>query len=162
MNAPAEHNLIAIGAPRHGGIFLGNFFVGLDKAYELIKAPKVEGSIELPWSKSKKSVDGALSVYDGLANTRAMAEAGSELAQWATGLRIGGHDDWYVMSRGEGLLAFAANLDGDEALERDWHWTSTQYAGNPECAWASTSSAATATSSTGTSRSSSMPSRSAE
>src|SRR4051794_3775083 len=73
MNKPVERHLIAVGAPRHGGIFLGNLFVGLAESFELIKAPKAEGEIVLPWNSSKKNVNGALSVYDGLANTKAMA-----------------------------------------------------------------------------------------
>ena len=134
MNAPAERIIIAAGTPRHGGIFLGNFFVG-DEAFELIKAPKAEGEIVLPWGAARKKVAGALSAYDGFANTRAMAEDGSKLGQWALDLRIGGHDDWYVWSRGEALLGYAAGLEGDEAFERDVYWTSTQYADTPEYAW---------------------------
>jgi hypothetical protein len=134
MNAPAERIVIAVGTPRHGGIYLGNFFVG-HEAFELIKAPKAEGEIVLPWGPSRKKVDGALSAYDGLANTRAMAEAGSKLGKWALDLRIGGFDDWYLWSRGEALLGYAAALEGNEAFERDVYWTSTQYAGDAEGAW---------------------------
>ncbi len=136
MNAPEECNLIALGMPRHGGIFIGNFFLGAEP-FELIRAPKAEGEIVLPWGNSRKMVEGALSVYDGLANTRAMAEAASKLGQWALDLRIGGFDDWYLPSRGEALLAFAVNqeLPDAERCERDAYWTSTQYAGHPEYAW---------------------------
>jgi hypothetical protein len=43
-----------------------------------------------------KHVEAALDRVDGALGTAAMADAGSELAQWALDLRIGGHDDWYL------------------------------------------------------------------
>lgn len=65
--------------------------------YALILAPKAEGEHEpIVWNRSSKMIEGALSYCDGLANTRAMAEAGSKLAEWALAARIGGFDDWYI------------------------------------------------------------------
>jgi hypothetical protein len=119
-----------------GGIYVGRFFVGAE-AYALIVAPKAEGELEIStWhGSSKNKVAGALDVYDGAANTAAMAEAGSQLASWARDLRLGGCDGWYLPSRGEALLAFAAGLEGDEAFEQDWYWTSTQFAADSGYAW---------------------------
>ncbi len=52
--------------------------------YGLILPPKTESEhAPAPWNESLKSVKGALSYCDGYANTRAMAKAGSKLAQWA-------------------------------------------------------------------------------
>jgi hypothetical protein len=135
MNAPATI-LHAIGQPYAGGILLGRFFVA-EQSYALIGAPKAElrHLNKMRWNDDDNNVAGALSVYDGLANTRAMTEAGSKLAKAITELRIDDRDDWYLPSRGEALLAYAADLKSAEAVERDWYWTSTQYAGVPSWAW---------------------------
>ena len=66
-----------------GDIFLGRILVE-GVAYAIFQPPKVL-SEHAPaiWNESLKSVKGALSWCDGLANTKAMAKAGSKLAQWA-------------------------------------------------------------------------------
>lgn len=65
--------------------------------YALIVAPKALGEIaDGPWNKSTKAVDGATSFFDGLANTLAMAEAGSKLAKAVLALSIDGQTDWYL------------------------------------------------------------------
>jgi hypothetical protein len=52
--------------------------------YGLILPPKAESEhAPIAWNDSLKMVKGALSYGDGLANTKAMAKAGSQLAQWA-------------------------------------------------------------------------------
>jgi hypothetical protein len=52
--------------------------------YGLILPPKAASEhAPIAWNDSVKTVKGALSYCDGLANTKAMAEAGSKLAQWA-------------------------------------------------------------------------------
>lgn len=84
-----------------GGLYAGRIFIG-DKPFALIVSPKAEGEHdETKWIANYKDVPGALSYFDGLANTKAMAEAGSELAKWALDLRIGGLDDWYLPSQDE-------------------------------------------------------------
>lgn len=65
----------------------------------------------------RQSIDGALSYFDGRANTIAMAEGGSELAKWALGLRIGGNDDWYLPSQDE-LEILYRNLKPTE--DKNW------------------------------------------
>lgn len=128
MKAPAERIILTPGQPHGGGIFLGNIFAG-EQAYRLIKAPNALGALAArAWNKSSKRVDGAVSAFDGLANTRAMLEAGSELAKWATNLRINDRDDWYMPARGELLLGFdvRAALAPEEAFAEDWYWTSSQ------------------------------------
>jgi uncharacterized protein DUF1566 len=131
------------GTPYAGGFYMGRVFVGL-VAYALVVAPKSEGEQdEAQWNKSKKNVAGALSYFDGVANTLAMAEAGSALAEWARNLRIGGFDDWFIPSR-QDLLVIKGNEEaagevfaesGAEAFERDWYWSSTQHASDPDSAW---------------------------
>ncbi len=84
-----------------GGFYAGRIRIG-DQAFALIVAPKADGEHEdAPWNDTYSTVEGAKSYFDGLANTEAMAGAGSELAKWARGLRIGGNDDWYLPSQDE-------------------------------------------------------------
>lgn len=130
MNAP-EKLAPALAA---GLMPAGRFFIGA-QAYQLIVATGDEGElIETPWSGKSKKVEGALSYCDGLANTRAMAAAGSELGKWALGLRIGGFDDWHIPSRLEALIAFG-ELGDKDIFAPDWYWTSTQYARAAGDAW---------------------------
>ena len=90
-----------IGTAMGGGFYAGSFKIG-EQAYALIVAPKDEGEHEdAILIDDYQDVPGAKSYNDGLANTLAMAEAGSELAQWARDLRIGGNDDWYLPSQDE-------------------------------------------------------------
>ena len=52
--------------------------------YGLILPPKAESEhAPIAWNDELKMIKGALSYCDGLANTKAMAKAGSKLAQWA-------------------------------------------------------------------------------
>lgn len=102
MNAVTEQAAILIaGAAMAGGFVAGKIRVG-DDIFALIVAPKAEGEHDdAPWKKSQKTVEGALSYFDGRANTEAMAAAGSKVAKWARDLKIDGHDDWYIPSRDE-------------------------------------------------------------
>ncbi len=96
----------AIGVPFEGGFYAGRIIVE-EKTYALIVAPKAEGEHgDSVWSGGAESVVGALSYCDGVANTAAMAAAGSSLAEWALDLRIGGHDDWYLPSQDELELCY--------------------------------------------------------
>lgn len=84
-----------------GGFYAGRIRLG-DVEYALIVAPNGEGDCQnVEWHKAAKGVKAALSYGDGAANTTAMAKAGSALAAWALGLRIGGFDDWYLPSQDE-------------------------------------------------------------
>lgn len=90
----------------YGAAFEGGFYAGRiridDTDYALIVAPNGDGDANnVEWNRSLKNVKGALSFCDGAANTKAMAKAGSHLAKWAIGLRIGGFDDWYLPSQDE-------------------------------------------------------------
>src|SRR6266571_5785428 len=97
MNAATatETPALVLGQSFEGGFFGGYYFDRTRRA--LVWAPKAEGELhDVRWNKSLAEVQGALSYVDGLANTIAMAEAGSELAKKILALRIGGHDDWAV------------------------------------------------------------------
>jgi hypothetical protein len=125
-----------------GGFFAGRFFIG-DQPHALIVAPKAKGQIApMRWNSSTTSVAGATSYCDGLANTKAMAKAGSELAAKMLALRIGGFDDWHLPSRLQLLLAYhelatvKAFAEGaKEAFDRNWYWSSTQHAEYAGYAW---------------------------
>ena len=136
--ASAAEVLPAIGAPFEGGRFAGRFFIDA-KPYGLVLAPKLSEIEEIAWNDTPKRVTGALSVCDGLANTKAMAKAGSALAEKLLKLEIGGHADWYLGSRLEGLVLFGNDATGKafvpDAIARLAYWTSSQYAGLESYAW---------------------------
>jgi hypothetical protein len=137
MNARTIAVPETIGSPFEGGILLGRYFLGA-QARALIGASKVElPRQEMVWNSNSKRVEGALSIYDGLANTEAMLAAGSDAAKWARDLRLGGFDDWHLAARGQALLAFDANsvLPEAEKFDEEWHWTSTQFAHDERWAW---------------------------
>lgn len=92
---------LAIGAALGGGFFAGYIRVG-EGLDALIVSPKAAGEqVSAIWHRSRKSVTGAQSFFNGRSNTAAMAEAGSELAKWALGLHIADFDDWFLPSRDE-------------------------------------------------------------
>ena len=99
---PAEQEIVAIlGTQMDGGFYAGRIMID-DKAFALIVAPKADGDHDdHEWIHDYTDAPDALSYNDGLANTRAMAAAGSWLAKWALDLRIAGHDDWYIPSLDE-------------------------------------------------------------
>jgi hypothetical protein len=175
MNAITQSILtIAPGTPFEGGFFGGNFTLD-GTNYALIAAPKAEGQSGGIWIPRGKDVPGAKAYDDGLANTKAMAEAGSKIAQWALALRIAGYDDWYLPAQDELEILYrnlkpttaenycyarsginlsalpptrpytpdfpvqtqaeAFRLDGPEAFDEAWYWSSTQHAAGSDGAW---------------------------
>ncbi|MDG9928499.1 MULTISPECIES: DUF1566 domain-containing protein [unclassified Pseudomonas] len=98
----------ALRSPLGGGFFMGLF--GLQgKTFALVRAPKAQGfHAETRWGEAGIVIPGAASCVDGLANTRAMAEAGYALGAWALGLSIDGSEDWYLGARDEIELVYRA------------------------------------------------------
>lgn len=89
---------IAHGTPFEGGFYGGNINIhGIPHA--VVWAPKAQGETKAIWLPSYTDVPNAASCFDSMANTRAMAEAGSPLAKWALGLDINGLGDWCVPAR---------------------------------------------------------------
>ncbi len=87
----------AIAGTPFGGGLLAGFFQAEGRKFAIVTALKDEGEKQNEqWNDSYSIVKGALSFFDGVANTQAMAEAGSNLAKWALGLNIGGHNDWHI------------------------------------------------------------------
>jgi hypothetical protein len=99
MNAQAQHvPLPAIGTPFEGGFLAGLFRLN-GSTYAMIVSPKAQGELEeAAWGPYGENIPGAQSYNDGLANTQAMAKAGSDLARWMLALDIGGFSDWYLPS----------------------------------------------------------------
>jgi hypothetical protein len=106
MNAPAiQIASIAFGTPLEGGFYAGRIRLP-DGEYAVIVSPRAAGDHDdIKWGPVKR-LAGALSFFDGLANTKAMAEAGSKAAKWALGLSVGGFSDWYIPSRDELELCY--------------------------------------------------------
>lgn len=100
MNAINRTALPAIGTPFEGGFFAGLFALN-GETYGLIVSPRAEGELEeTRWGKYSQDVS-ARSYNDGMANTQAMAMAGSDLGRWMLALDISGFADWYLPSRDE-------------------------------------------------------------
>lgn len=95
--------------PEIGQAYGGGFFSGVivqeGKRYMLITAGR-EHELEGEWGEYGTKIEGADSFTDGRANTEAMAAAGSELAQQALALAIGGYSDWAIPARDQQELQY--------------------------------------------------------
>ncbi|MBP4048992.1 DUF1566 domain-containing protein [Chromobacterium violaceum] len=109
MNAPIQQPTIPaeIGTPFEGGFYAGQIRVD-DAIFALIVSPKAQGETDMLWGEYGKDIANARSCFNGLENTKAMREAGSELARWALELSINGHADWYIPSRDELEMLYRA------------------------------------------------------
>jgi hypothetical protein len=98
----AQDNIPTVpGTPFAGGFYAGRILIA-GVLHALIVAPKAEGErADIAWLDSEQRVAGADSYCDGMQNSVAMAEAGSELGNWARGLNIDGHTDWFIPSQDE-------------------------------------------------------------
>jgi hypothetical protein len=87
--------------PQFGEAFEGGFYTGQirhgDKIYGVATAPKALGEIKGIWLPSYKDVE--TNCFHSMDNTRAMAEAGSPLAQQALAAEINGFKDWSIAAR---------------------------------------------------------------
>jgi len=102
MKPSTQEILPLIGTPMAGGHYAGRIRLDDGTVYAIIVAPKAEGEHKpTTWIGAGEGATGASSYNDGAANTGAMADSGSALAKWARGLRINGHDDWYLPSQDE-------------------------------------------------------------
>lgn len=126
MTKQAQQTVLAAelperGQPLAGGVFVTRYWLnGAERA--LILLPDELSGV---WGEYGVKIEGAGSYSDGEANTRAMAEAGSEIAVKA--LELGG----FIPSCLEGQLLMAAKADGLVELRDDrYHWLSTQRSAN--------------------------------
>ena len=87
-----------IGSPLEGGFYGGKIRIGM-AIFAIVWAPKADGEIVGKWLDSYTNVPGAASCFDSMANTKAMAEAGSAIAKQALAANIGGFTDWCIPAR---------------------------------------------------------------
>ena len=85
----------AIGDAFEGGFYGGEIRIGA-AIFAIVWAPKAWGEITGKWLDTYTSVPGATSFFDSMANTKAMAEAGSDIARQALKANICGHADWCI------------------------------------------------------------------
>lgn len=117
-----------------GGTYLGTMR-GIDgkPSYHLIVADTDAGITQgVKWGGYGEDLDGAKCRRDGLANTLALIgdPNGTDhpAAQWAHGLVIGDHSDFYLPSQAEAQLGV---IHAPHLFAEGVFWTSTQYsAGN--------------------------------
>ncbi len=117
LQSIAAADLPERGQPLAGGIFVTRYWLnGQERALVLL-----DDELEGAWGEYGVKVEGAGSYSDGEANTRAMAEAGSQIAIKA--LELGA----FIPSCLEGQLVMAAKADGLVTVREDgWHWLSSQ------------------------------------
>jgi hypothetical protein len=105
-----------IGSPFEGGFYGGKITSHNGaKIFAIVWAPKAQGETKAVWLPTYTDVPGATSCWHSMDNTRAMAEAGSPLAQWALGLEINGKKDWCIPARDIVELAYRHLKPGTRA-----------------------------------------------
>lgn len=133
---PAAQKIPRIGEywPGQGGVYAGLMRGENGQPdYHLIVAAGDEGfAEEIAWGGYEQDEPAAKSERDGQSNTLALVKSEHDhpAAEWAAGLKIDGHADWYLPARREAALCYATV---PELFEKAWHWTSTQY--SPSGAW---------------------------
>jgi Protein of unknown function (DUF1566) len=93
------------GTPFEGGFYGGQIRIGA-ALFAVVWAPKAQGEIKGKWLDSYTDVPGAGSYFNSMANTVAMAAAGSALARQALALDINGITDWRLPARDVLELAY--------------------------------------------------------
>ncbi len=124
----ATLNLPRIGLiwPEHKGYFLGLIGGQEGRPFSALILPddKRVHFEDVAIGTYGKNVEGATSKHDGMTNTIAFAEAGSELCRQILALEIDGHKDLFLPARQQAAIA-AANAP-ELFNPEGWHTTSTQ------------------------------------
>jgi len=113
--------------PGKGGVYVG-IMRSEQHYWHLILAVDPMSIFNGAWGPEGTNITGADSFTDGLANTRAMLNAGHEhpiLQQLIEHNKTGqdGHTDFYLPAIRENNLI---NIYGQEHIEKAYHWSSTQ------------------------------------
>ena len=121
MKSETQATLVpaTVGQPFEGGFYGGKIRIGV-AIFAIVWAPKAEGEIKGPWLDAYTSVPGATSCFDSMANTRAMADAGSPIAKAALAANIGGHTDWCVPARDVLEMGYRYLKPGTEESDRSF------------------------------------------
>lgn len=145
--AVSSAGLPALGQPFGGGFYAGRYFLrGEERA--LVVADQSAGFVGQWWDAMgpRPSIE-AQDFLDGMANTRAMAAAGSAAAAKVLLMRSNGQGEWHIPARDElvllqvNLLQLAAfQFGGEQALRMPLtygeYWSSTQKrSGRTGLAW---------------------------
>lgn len=111
--------------PEQGGYYAGIVRgEGDAPAHHLFIAPENASADDVIWGQYGKQIEGADSVNDGLANTKALIAAGNcPAAEACHAYRGNGFDDWYLPAKAELNICFA---NAREHFDKVWHWSSTQ------------------------------------
>lgn len=114
----AATNLPELGQPLAGGVFIARYWLNSQELALVVLNHEYEGV----WGEDDVRIKGASSSSDGHANTRAMAEAGSEIAIKA--LEMGA----FIPSCLEGQLLIDAHKAGLVKLnEKSYYWLSSEF-----------------------------------
>ena len=120
LSTLAQAAALAFGAFTDGGHFGGVLQIN-GTAFAVIHAPKAEGEFdEVALLSSDENVPGAMSYSDSMANTRALAQAGSELAKKVLALTINGFTDWCLPARDVVELAYRHLKPTEEETYGGW------------------------------------------
>lgn len=102
-----------------GGVF-GAFMATEDGSIDvLIVSPQETEFV----AYSRLAHKGAVNSFNGLTNTHALADAGSEAARCVLEMKTGEFSDWYVPTRLEFLALY---LHNPTLFPQQWYLTSTQ------------------------------------
>lgn len=114
--------------PEQGGVNAGLMrgANGKPDYFLIISTDPIGKNDDLEWGSYGKEVEGANCEFDGLKNTTDLlkAETSHPAAEFAAGVIIEGHNDFYLPARREQSLMYA---NCPELFEGIWHWSSTQY-----------------------------------
>ncbi len=114
--------------PEQGGVNAGLMrgVNGKPDYYLIISTDEAGKNPSIAWGVYGTETEGANCEFDGLANTTALLKSENEhpAAEWAAGVIIEGHNDFYLMARRENSVAYG---NCPELFDNEWYWSSTQY-----------------------------------
>lgn len=134
-------NITSLNPPAIGQYWQGQggFYAGLMRGQDdqpdyhlVVSAADIGEAKAITWGGKGESEPGAESEWDGQANTSALLNSAHShpAAEYAAGLTIEEHRDFYLPSRRELRLCW---VNVPEQFAKEWYWSSSQY--SPTSAW---------------------------